>query len=163
MKYFKLLTLLLFSAVVAFYGCKDETTATPEKADPQPLIFDNSSNTSNNTNTTAEPVMNTQSGYHYTCPSGCAGGAASAGNCATCGGELAHNSAYHNNTSTNNTQTADPIFNPTPPSPASSQTGPNAAGVYHYTCPSGCAGGAASAGNCGNCGGELAHNSAYHN
>lgn len=33
--------------------------------------------------------------YHYTCTNGCAGGAGSAGNCATCGSTLAHNSAYH--------------------------------------------------------------------
>ena len=42
-----------------------------------------------NTGTNANGV------YHYTCSNGCAGGSATAGNCATCGNTLAHNQAYH--------------------------------------------------------------------
>lgn len=34
--------------------------------------------------------------YHYTCSNGCAGGGDNAGKCTTCGGDLAHNQAYHN-------------------------------------------------------------------
>ncbi|MCU0347919.1 MAG: hypothetical protein MUC59_13345 [Saprospiraceae bacterium] len=38
----------------------------------------------------------------------------------------------------------------------------NAAGVWHYTCPKGCEGGAGSATACAKCGTTLAHNAAYH-
>ena len=38
----------------------------------------------------------------------------------------------------------------------------NAAGVWHYTCANGCAGGAGSAQACAVCGSTLAHNQAYH-
>ena len=38
----------------------------------------------------------------------------------------------------------------------------NAAGVWHYTCSAGCAGGAGSAIACAKCGKTLAHNPAYH-
>lgn len=50
--------------------------------------------------TTATPTppsaQNAKGEYHYTCAKGHAG-AASAGNCGTCGEPLAHNQAYHNN------------------------------------------------------------------
>jgi hypothetical protein len=46
---------------------------------------------------------------------------------------------------------------PTTPEPAQ-----NASGVWHYTCPKGCAGGGASAVACAKCGTTLAHNAAYH-
>lgn len=52
---------------------------------------------------------------------------------------------------------ATPNANPATPEPAQ-----NAAGVWHYTCSNGCAGGAGAAGTCGTCGGTLAHNTAYH-
>ena len=38
----------------------------------------------------------------------------------------------------------------------------NTAGVWHYTCANGCAGGGGAAGACSNCGNALAHNQAYH-
>ena len=38
----------------------------------------------------------------------------------------------------------------------------NSAGVWHYTCPNGCADGAGTAMPCPKCGTTLAHNSAYH-
>ena len=47
------------------------------------------------------------------------------------------------------------------PSPTESPA-QNAAGVWHYTCSKGCAGGAGAAGVCSTCGGPLAHNQAYH-
>ena len=34
--------------------------------------------------------------YHYTCANGCAGGGDAAGKCNSCGGDLAHNAAFHN-------------------------------------------------------------------
>ncbi|MDX1477319.1 MAG: hypothetical protein R3301_06405 [Saprospiraceae bacterium] len=96
---------------------------------------------------------------HYICPNNCEGsGGPSAGTCPVCGTEYTHNQAYH---SQNNAATTTPTVTPgttTPTPPAAT----NAAGVYHYTCPSGCAGGAASAGTCATCGATLAHNPAYH-
>lgn len=85
--------------------------------------------------------------FHYTCPNGCAGGAAQAQACATCGTMLAHNQAYH--------------AQPQATTPTTPQAAP--AGVFHYTCPNGCAGGAAQAQACATCGTMLAHNQAYHN
>ncbi|MBK9013040.1 MAG: hypothetical protein IPM82_02565 [Saprospiraceae bacterium] len=38
----------------------------------------------------------------------------------------------------------------------------NATGVWHYTCPKGCAGGGGSATACATCGTTLVHNTAYH-
>lgn len=42
------------------------------------------------------PAQNAAGEYHYTCGNGCAGGAGTAGVCASCGGQLVHNAAYHN-------------------------------------------------------------------
>jgi hypothetical protein len=50
----------------------------------------------------------------------------------------------------------------TPPTPTNVEPAQNAAGVWHYTCSKGCAGGAGAAGPCGTCGGSLGHNTAYH-
>lgn len=96
--------------------------------------------------------------YHYTCPNGCAGGAAQSGTCATCGSQLAHNQAYHNQPA------ASANTNPFAQQPQQN-TNPaqNSAGQFHYTCPNGCAGGAGNAGTCASCGAQLAHNQAYHN
>jgi len=52
------------------------------------------------------------------------------------------------------TQKLQPQKTPEPPQ--------NAAGVWHYTCADGCAGGAGSAVACAGCGKTLAHNQAYH-
>lgn len=58
------------------------------------------------------------------------------------------------NTTVGTTPTAAPVQ---PVEPAQ-----NAAGVWHYTCPSGCSGGGGSATACSKCGATLAHNQAYH-
>ena len=147
MKYYKILTILVLGAVFSFYGCKNDTTKKeePQPFKPAPL----------NTSNTAEPSQNAGGVWHYTCNNGCAGGAGAAGNCATCGEALAHNQAYHNNANSN------PTTNPFNPQPTAT-AGRNAAGVWHYTCGNGCAGGAGAAGNCSNCGEALAHNQAYH-
>ncbi|RMG87651.1 MAG: hypothetical protein D6714_01920 [Bacteroidetes bacterium] len=50
-----------------------------------------------NTAQPAAAAQNAAGEYHYICSKGCAGGAAAAGNCATCGSPLAHNQAFHNN------------------------------------------------------------------
>jgi len=120
----------------------------------------------------AEPAQNSAGVWHYTCSNGCAGGAGAEGNCATCGNALAHNSTYHNNTgaptptptpapspTTTETATSNITFSGDPANPEPAQ---NAAGVGHYTCSAGCAGGAGAAGTCASCGGALAHNSGYH-
>ena len=158
MKYPKIIAILLLTCTVAFYGCKDESntpvTDSPaqESNDPPPIDFNNTSTT------TAQSGANAQGVYHYTCTNGCAGGAASAGNCANCGNALAHNQAYHANQNNTNTNTADP-FNQ---SATAAATGQNAAGVWHYTCSNGCAGGAGSAEKCSSCGTTLVHNTLYH-
>ncbi len=103
---------------------------------------------------------------HYKCPNNCAGGVgAAAGACPVCGTTLAHNQAYHNQPAANPATPNPAVPNPanpaaTPPQPSPAQ---NAAGVYHYICSNGCAGGASGAGNCATCGGALTHNQAYHN
>ncbi len=105
---------------------------------------------------------------HYTCPNNCAGsGGAAQGTCPVCGTAYEHNQAYHaqppqvGGVTTPSSPSATPTF--TPPAVTAPAAAQNAAGVYHYTCGDGCAGGAASAGNCATCGKALAHNQAYHN
>ncbi len=44
---------------------------------------------------TAPTGPNANGQYHYTCTNGCAGGSGAGGTCVTCGGDLAHNQAYH--------------------------------------------------------------------
>ena len=107
---------------------------------------------------------------HYICLNKCENsGSDTEGICPTCNTPYTHNVAFHNDDFLKNgplkvpTNTATPSQNntitpPTPPSPAQ-----NAAGVYHYTCTNGCAGGSGSAANCKSCGNPLAHNQAYHN
>ena len=158
MKYFKIIT-LLFSSVVFFYACNDNTKASKQET-LKPLEVIDPTNPLNATTpnpTTLEPSQNAGGVWHYTCSKGCSGGAGSAVNCVTCGGLLVHNQAYHANTNSTPTSSA-PYATP----PPVAQPGKNIAGVWHYTCGNGCAGGAGAAGNCGTCGGALAHNAAYH-
>lgn len=110
---------------------------------------------------------------HYTCPNNCEGsGGDAAGTCPVCGSAYAHNQAYHTAGGASNptitpgaitpgaiTPGSPPATSITPPTPAAAT---NAAGVYHYTCPDGHAGGAGAAGSCATCGKALAHNQAYH-
>lgn len=106
---------------------------------------------------------------HYICPNGHVGSGGDAqGNCRQCNAALVHNQAFHAN---------DPGANPQPniqspmntdknaivPPSNSASPAQNAAGVWHYTCANGCAGGAGASGNCPSCGGALVHNQAYHN
>lgn len=154
------------------------TTVTPSTSAPTPTT---SISPSTPTPPPADPAAKNADGvYHYSCPNGCAGGAAGPGACATCSAQLAHNPAFHNNPSTPAAPTATPAAPPgtitptrvtppagTPGSPAPApapQASPaqNAAGVFHYSCPNGCAGGAAAAGPCAGCGTTLVHNPTYH-
>jgi len=96
---------------------------------------------------------------HYICPNNCAGsGGESQANCPVCGTAYVHNQAFH----AQQPQAA-PAPSPTTLPTPTAEPAQNAAGVWHYTCAKGCAGGSGSAGVCATCGGELAHNSSYHN
>lgn len=101
---------------------------------------------------------------HYICPNGCEGsGGDASGNCPNCGATYVHNAAFHAQQQTN-TITPDPnaansiMVNPQ----QTAEPAQNANGVWHYTCPNGCAGGGGSAGPCSSCGATLAHNASYH-
>lgn len=159
MKFIKILPILLFCSLLALQSCKDKASDSKIEATDSMEV----SNTPAQPNPTAEPAQNADGVWHYTCSKGCTGGAGVAGSiCATCGGPLDHNQAYHAAASAN---PSNPIMLPPtnatpPPTPEPAQ---NAAGVWHYTCAKGCAGGAGTASNCSTCGGPLAHNQAYHN
>lgn len=112
--------------------------------------------------TAPAPAAATGGVEHYVCPKGCKGGGGPAqANCPACGTAFVHNQAFHAQDPKN---AASPTQMPTPtPAPAGTpEPAQNAAGVWHYTCGKGCAGGAGAAGNCAKCGGPLSHNTAYH-
>jgi len=167
MKYFKIFPILLFCFAVSVQSCKDSATDSATEGTESMEVTDSPMPPSP---PTTEPAQNAAGVWHYTCGKGCAGGGGSAGtNCATCGGPLAHNQAYHANDNANPTNpTIAPPTNPTNAMPTTvppptAEPAQNAAGVWHYTCGKGCAGGAGALGNCLKCGGALAHNQAYHN
>ena len=132
--------------------------------EPRTVISDNPQNpiqvAPENTGT-IEAAQNAEGVWHYTCPKGCTGGAGSALPCESCGTTLAHNTAYHATSTVDNTSLPAPSVqkNATPPRQEPAQ---NPAGIWHYTCPNGCAGGAGSAMPCAGCGTTLAHNAGYH-
>ena len=106
------------------------------------------------------PAATNAAVFHYICTNGCVNsGSSTAGNCPSCGNPFTHNQAYHNQPQN---APATPAVPSTPTTPGTSPA-MNAAGVYHYTCPNGCAGGAGVAQACATCGSQLAHNAAYHN
>ena len=185
MKMLKLLTLFSFSSTLSLYSCGSDSsnTSNADTTDAeaaQPPAPDASLTPAPGTDAAANlpgsslqtPVETQQPAaakpaaggalHHYVCPKNCKGSGGDAqANCPTCGTAYVHNQAFHGTpaaapapapTGGNNPAAATP-----PPSPAK-----NAAGVFHYTCPKGCAGGAAGAGKCAKCGGDLAHNQAYH-
>jgi len=163
MKYFRILTIVLCSSVLFFYGCNNKsktpkedtvksveavkTPITPEAAKATPAL--------------KEPAQNASGVWHYTCIIGCAGGSGSAVKCENCGNNLVHNTTYHAN---NATQSSAPFATQSSATPPAKTPEPaqNAAGVWHYTCVKGHAGGAGSAVACGSCGETLAHNKGYH-
>ena len=162
MKKFRHSILVLLSVFISIYSCKDEnkslknTDMQVESNDSldaikQNAIIDFYKNASPNS---------TASIYHYTCPKGCSGGAASAVACSNCGTTLVHNAAYHNNSNTDDSFSNS--LNATPAAPKNSNPS-NTSSVFHYICENGCAGGSASAGDCSTCGNKLVHNAAYHN
>jgi hypothetical protein len=154
MKFKTILSVAALSAIALFSSCKSdnaaaekdkalENKATPPDAAPAPAPG-------------TEPAQNAAGVWHYTCTNGCEGGAGTAIACAKCGTLLVHNSRYH--TPPPGAETTGQTPNTPTPEPAQ-----NALGVWHYTCPSGCAGGSGGAEPCAKCGKTLAHNNAYHN
>ena len=160
---------------------KPEKTANTQQTS-QPAVTSNNSSIVSNINLPdgaapaapakrpPEPAQNADGVWHYTCVKGCPGGGAAATKCATCGELLKHNTAYHakapgqpniaapnalGQPGTSPIQLNQPTQKPIEPAQ-------NAAGVWHFTCAKGCAGGAGAKGPCGVCGGTLAHNQAYH-
>ena len=120
-----------------------------------------------------EPPQNSLGVWHYTCPNGHDGGAGSATACGECSTTLVHNTTYHDapapvtSAASATTSTIIPSgsegINVTPGAlPKAPEPAQNASGVWHYTCNSGCSGGAGSATACSSCGSTLVHNSAYH-
>ena len=100
---------------------------------------------------------------HYKCPNNCAGGhGPAAGSCPVCGTALAHNTAYHSANPAPATPTAPTLTPPGGVTTTTTTAAQNAAGVYHYTCANGCAGGAGEGVACATCGATLVHNTAYH-
>ncbi|MCB0554873.1 MAG: hypothetical protein KDD02_15080 [Phaeodactylibacter sp.] len=117
---------------------------------------------------TTQPLNNASTAVagsvkHYICANNCEGsGSDAAGNCPVCGNQYVHNAAFHNQPGNQN-QPA-PVFQDGQQPPAQNASpAQNAAGVYHYTCTNGCAGGSGAQGTCATCGAALAHNQAYHN
>jgi len=158
--------LILSLAIFVLIGCANESTNS--KSNPPSIEVatpaGDAAATPAATPTPAEPPQNADGVWHYTCSKGCAGGAGSAVPCATCGATLVHNQGYHAQASgspliSNPAASGNPTA-VTPPKPA--EPAQNAAGVWHFTCANGCAGGAGAAGPCSGCGGTLAHNQAYH-
>lgn len=180
MKILQIATATLILALGAFTACQNDNSAAQGSADtaaqtpPQPgNLADGqgilSKDGQNPTVVTvpaadqaalAEPAQNAAGVWHYTCSKGCAGGAGSAIACAKCGTMLAHNASYHpkvEGAGANAPAQAAPQPPTQQPEPAQ-----NAAGVWHFTCSGGCAGGAGAAGACAKCGKPLTHNGAYH-
>ena len=144
----------IFALIFCLLSCKSEDKKTPTNPQTIPLS-ERPIPTLPNANNLAVSVVG---GAHYLCPNKCNGGASSVKGttCPVCKTTLAHNQGFHN---TPNKTTSTPISTPV----ASTATGPNASGQYHYTCAIGCAGGGDTAGKCNSCGGDLAHNAAFHN
>lgn len=169
MKYPNWILFFLCSIAITFMACSEDSQAKKDAlnslGDPQPTDIAAPATPTPPNPSQPEPPRNAAGVWHYTCPDGHEGGGASAAEtCATCGKTLAHNTAYHDQAAPSqpqpNSPTANPAITPPPPTPEPAQ---NAAGVWHYTCPDGHAGGGASAAEtCGVCGKALAHNTAYH-
>lgn len=183
MKYFNILAILLLSSTLSFYSCNEKTESSKTessktevskiedskiegpKTEAAETLKTINTPAQSNAATPAEPAQNAAGVWHFTCAKGCPGGAGAAGNCVTCGSALVHNQAYHgdaNNMPATNPTITPAAATPVTATPQSAEPAQNAAGVWHYTCAKGCAGGAGSAGPCATCGSTLVHNQAYH-
>ena len=151
-----LLTLAFAFSALIFTSCGNDEAkdAAREKIESQ---------TPATTNTPAT-TANASGVEHYICPNGHVGsGGAAEGTCSQCNAALVHNQAFHDNQNSTQITTTPAGQNTQQPGQTQPEPAQNAAGVWHYTCASGCAGGAGQPGNCAQCGGQLAHNAAYHN
>jgi hypothetical protein len=138
-------SILILALAIMAVACSNNEAPNQQQLGPAPAPINPNAVTSTPPATGGVPGQ-----LHYICPNGCAGsGGDTQGTCPTCGTAYAHNAAYH----------GQPAQTPQQPQQSSAV---NAAGVYHYTCPNGCAGGAGTAGACATCGSTLAHNQAYH-
>jgi len=184
----KLNNFLFLFAILILIGCgsdaSDSTTTTSTEIAPPVTLDPNNAVAPPTATPTPEPAQNADGVWHFTCAKGCAGGAGKIGPCPKCGEQLAHNQAYHAGaanqpgaTATINagdkttTQTIQPQITPAAGAPGAlpgatatppAEPAQNAAGVWHFTCPKGCAGGAGKIGPCPKCGEQLAHNQGYH-
>ena len=143
----------LIIAVVAFLlsSCGDKPQRPAPALNPNQVVQDPVQTTPANSGTVAATV------HHYICPNNCAGSGGPDGgaSCPVCGSQYIHNQAFHN-------QTQQPGIQTTTTQPTTAEPAQNAAGVWHYTCPNGHAGGAGSATACAECGATLVHNTLYH-
>jgi hypothetical protein len=160
MKFFKVIAIVLFSSATFFYACNDNSNDVRQKAKESLQVSSSPTLPDATAQNPAipEPNQNTAGVWHYTCGQGCAGGGGKDDNCATCGGSLAHNQAYHAN---DNNEPPATSMTPTTTPPVV-EAAQNTSGIWHYTCANECAGGAGAVGTCSTCGGALAHNPAYH-
>ena len=178
MKISQLLSILFFGALLII-SCNNKKED-PAPADSPITTIADPTLTAHDPAAATDPAATSVSGGkepHYKCPKGCKGGEGAAqGKCPVCGTDLVHNQAFHAQaaagSSPNVPITIDPTNGTAPTTPPTTGTqttqtikttpDQNAAGVWHYTCSKGCAGGAGSAGNCAKCGNPLTHNQEFH-
>jgi hypothetical protein len=158
MKSIHFTTLILVAALMFSMACNgkkadavnEETSTVPKTETKDSASFVNAAG--------ADNVI-----QHFICPNHCKGsGGPAEGKCPVCGTDYVHNDAFHKGNSTPVPEPAmkiDPVTHMAVPTHTEAQ---NAHGVYHFTCPKGCAGGAGVAGNCAKCGTPLVHNTAFH-
>lgn len=157
----RIILLLSLGAGLMLTACSDSDTKSATQQAPETMT---NTTTANNTPAATGSVGAAANGEkHYICPNNCEGsGGDASGNCPVCGSAYVHNAAFHANQATTPT-TADnsgsPVINMNQPAPEPAQ---NAKGVWHYTCPNGCAGGGGSATACATCGATMVHNVTYH-
>ncbi len=151
--------------LVILFSCKNA----PDR--PEPILdpaYEPVTTTTSSTVPPANTAANTSGVKHYICPNNCAAsGGPAAGTCPVCGTAYVHNQEFHNQGQSPITATpaTPPAGAPGTPASGSTTVGEppqNASGVWHYTCSTGCAGGAGSAVACATCGTTLVHNTLYH-
>lgn len=166
--------IILFFALVSgltFMACNNSESASATESAPEKVESSSTDNIVVNglENATPPPPPAAAQGAsangekHYICPNNCEGsGGDSGGTCPTCGATYVHNAAFHaqqNNLGTPQNTPGSIMTNPQAQTPEPAQ---NANGVWHYTCPNGCAGGGGTAGPCPSCGATMVHNATYH-
>jgi len=161
MKCINLLAVLMLSTI-AISCMIDPADKKVQEAKQQPQILQPAFVNPNTVSSGSGGASTAQ--QHYICPNGCSGsGGPAEGTCSVCGTAYVHNAAFHNQAGGTPTQTQAPAFQPPNVSVNdASATTAAAGGVYHYTCPNGCAGGGDAQGPCATCGAALAHNQAFH-